>query len=103
MLIRRDVYLESQAAPWNFVTRRKLHDLLPLSEQKWVGGDNQRTDFISGENREGCVDFTFITGNQYRDVQTERVRLQPADRLSRPRPAEISDCVARQRSGVGYK
>ena len=74
MLIRRDVYLGSQAAPWNFVTRRKLHDLLPLSEQKWVGGDNQSSDFISGENRKGRVDFTFIAGIQHRDVQPDRVR-----------------------------
>ena len=39
------------------MTRSKLYDLLPLSEQKWVRVDKQRIDFLPGDVREGSRQF----------------------------------------------
>jgi hypothetical protein len=85
------------------VTRRKPYDLLALSEQKWVGVDDESTDLIPGESREGCVDFSFITGVQHRDVQTERERRSPqVAYLGQGQwKLRIGQCC--QPAGVGHK
>jgi len=56
----------------NFVTRRKLYDLLPLSEQKWVRADKQSIDFLPGKT---CEDrnFVFGAGVQHCELQPKRV------------------------------
>src|SRR5262249_49918056 len=58
----------------NVVTRSQLYDLLPLSEQKWIRVDNQTVYFLLGMHCEGRLNFTFIAGVQYSDLQTERAR-----------------------------
>src|ERR1700730_25557 len=58
----------------NFVTRRKLYDLLALSVQKWVRVNKQSIDFLPGEASEDRVDFAFSAGVQHSELQTKRVR-----------------------------
>src|ERR1700730_4709535 len=79
----------------NFVTRRKLYDLLALSVQKWVRVDKQSIGFLPGEACEDRVDFAFSAGVPHSELQTESAP-QPAYRAPRPRSAEISNWSALQ-------
>jgi hypothetical protein len=59
---------------WEFCDAPQAARFAPVDRAEGVRVDNQSADFIPGESREGKVDFTFTTGVQLCDAQTESAR-----------------------------